>query len=92
MSRAGEQVKSSVVVCVGGSGFGQGRHCSGRESPAKHCRQEGTAKHSPVPWHMALLIISGFESFWLVAAEIWCSGHHKACVGSCCRVDMRYER
>lgn len=71
MSRVGgdEQANNSASQCVqegARDGLGQGssvrsQRCAGRESPAEHRGQAGTAGHSPVPWHVALLIITGFD-------------------------------
>lgn len=70
---ADEQVNSSAFVHVQEGvcgGFGQGgslqcQHHAGRESPAKQrstVGQAGTAGHSPVPWHVALLVIAGIDT------------------------------
>lgn len=66
---ADEQVNGSAFVCVQEGvcgGFGQGssvrcQHCAGRESPAEHQRQTGAGGRSPVPWHVALLIMIAFD-------------------------------
>lgn len=100
---ADEQVNSSAFVCMQEGvrgGFGQGssmrcQHRAGRESPAE---QQSTVGRWALPgahqflgtWLCSLSQV--LTSFWLVAVEIWYSGHHEDCVCSCCRADVRYRR